>query len=164
MSADKEPVDKPIELTQKEIDQLEALTKDISNDFTMPEDTWEKLVKQLKLYNILHDIETNIFEHYCADYNKKNTEESPLELKLKLTKRKHQKTGHIASVALQLEMKRRGLRTTLSEQHIEFRHVREMTDAASWKYALYEAMLKDLIYHGLTSVLLMSDVKSGTIK
>ena len=123
---------------------------------------WEAFIKKIKLYDIVNDQLIRTFRQYEKDYNKQNPEDL-LSIKLILDKRRG-KTGTIFAAGLKLEVKRRGLYKVIFDKVFEFTHVRDLREEHIWKYQLYEAMMQNLMFEGLTFQLLKDDVKNKNIK
>jgi len=149
---DKLPLDKILDIAKQQ-----GLLKDLTE-----EQRFDRLIKGIKLHDIIRDCMQSSLNNYCVEYNKKNPEDN-LSLKLHLRK-VTPKQGVVFSASLVLEAKRRGLYKILLNKSIAFTHVKQVRDEASWKYSLYGNMFNDLIAVSINHLLLTDDVQSGRIK
>jgi len=150
---DKLPLDKIIDIA-KETGLLKELTE---------EQRFDRLIKGIKLHDIIKDCMQSSLNNYCKEYNKKNPDDN-IQLKLMLHNNRHPQTGAIFSADLRLECRRRGKFIILLKKGVAFTHVRQVRDEASWKYSLYGNMFNDLIAVSINHLLLTDDVQSGRIK
>jgi hypothetical protein len=147
----------------EEIGVIDSNKVDEDDHSAEGEKNWMEFVKNVKLYDIIDDQLRRAFRAYEKEYNKRNAEDGDISVKLHLGKR-NVRNGVAFAAGLKLEVKRRGLYKVFSDKQLGFTHVRDVRDETTWKYKLYEAMLQDLIFHGLNHLLLKDDVQNGFIK
>ena len=150
---EKLPLDKILDIAK-----TQGLLKELTE-----EQRFDRLIKGIKLHDIIKDCMQSSLNNYCKEYNKKNPDDN-IQLKLMLHNNKHPQTGAIFSADLRLECRRRGKFTVLLKKGVAFTHVRQVRDEASWKYSLYGQMFNDLIAVSINHLLLTDDVQSGRIK
>jgi phosphopantetheine adenylyltransferase len=150
---EKLPLDKILDIAK-----AQGLLKDLTE-----EQRFDRLIKGIKLHDIIKDCMQSSLNNYSKEYNKKNPDDN-IQLKLMLHNNKHPQTGAIFSADLRLECRRRGKFIVLLKKGVAFTHVRQVRDEASWKYSLYGNMFNDLIAVSINHLLLTDDVQSGRIK
>lgn len=158
-------VDQPDEVQEKlPIDKLVdiATTKGLLKEETA-ELRFDRFIKAIRLHEIVYDCMQSSFNEYCKTYNKRNPDDN-IKINIILRKNKNQKTGVIFGVSCVLEIRRRDKYVTFFEKKIDFTHVKQIRDEASWKYSLYGSIYNDLIANCITYLLLQDDVNTGRIK
>lgn len=157
-------VDAPEEEAKLPIDELVkiATAKGLLKDET-EEQRFDRFIKAIKLHDIIYDCMQSSFNEYCKAYNKKNPDDN-LRIKIDVSKKKQKDSHAIWAVAAGLELRRGGVHKVLFEKRIEFTHIKQIREEASWKYALYGSIWNDIVVHAFNYLILQEDVKSGRIK
>lgn len=150
---EKLPIDKLVDI---------ATAKGLLKEETL-EQRFDRFIKAIKLHEIIYDCMQSSFNEYCKTYNKVNPDDN-VKINLIMRKNKNPKTGAIFGVSCVLEIRRRDKYVTYFEKKIDFTHVKQIRDEASWKYALYGSIYNELISSCITYLLLQDDVNTGRIK
>lgn len=125
--------------------------KDISEQ---QQEQWKQFVKKVKASDLLD----NLLREILRDFKKQHNTLFPNEnIEFKLHLRKNNKTGVVWSVNLILEMKRFGLWTVITQSTIDFKHIREIREEATWKYRLYQSVISRLLSIGITYIIATRD-------
>lgn len=125
-------------------------------------DAWEQFVKKVGLGDIIHDLMTRIVDDFKNDFKERNPNEI-IDFGIKL-KRVKNASHMFAKVELTLELYRNGSAVVISRKVIEFKHIKEARMGHMWKAQLYEALLKHVMYFGLTYIMIQDDIRLGKIK
>jgi hypothetical protein len=156
-------------LTQEEADRVEQIAKeyrmkglsdeeaeakakaDVKTLDEAGDKAWSDFIKRIQLGDVLDDSIRRQLIAYKKEAQKKGME---VDFKLDLSKKRIPNTIYIGSAVLTFSMKIEGVWVKVSEFGVVFDNDKEAKDEKSWKFQLYDAMLKSLVYNAIAHTII----------
>jgi hypothetical protein len=157
--------------TQEEINQIEAIAKELRMQGKSDEEAqklaeeqmkrmdeaaeqgWEDFIKRMNIGDVVDDLIRRSLIKYKQEVLKINPN-STVDFKIDLSRKRHPTNViSLSAAVLTFSMNLDGKWHMVAQKTVTFADMKEAKDEKSWKFGLYEALFQTLVFNGIQNII-----------